>query len=305
MSNSDNKPDITDDISYKVLRRSSLFRDPKIRLNLTRANTRDGSIPYDRTLKKEKILQNPSIKTMGRVSDKTTAIDYKGLADLIIHPASYFDPETGGIKIIVQNVGDAPADGWRDVYVDFSHVTFDKTDSEDSIIQNASAGDKYDLLIDGEIKSLYVKKDRDLGLNKMTHDADGNFIYDKNNAYYLNYFYDYPIVIARNGGHRNQLAMASLQSGEWHTYPLYTGSFEPGEYYLVHVDDPIYYRRRGEPFLNTGDNVEKIDNDDVPSNNYFLFKYENRKPIPDIFQRNVSKGWTMNSYVDHPADVPP
>ena len=40
MSNSDNKPDITDDISYKVLRRSSLFRDPKIRLNLTRANTK-------------------------------------------------------------------------------------------------------------------------------------------------------------------------------------------------------------------------------------------------------------------------
>ena len=55
---------------------SSLFRDPKIRLNLTRANTRDGSI-RDRTLKKEKILQNPSIKTIGRVSDKTTAIDYK------------------------------------------------------------------------------------------------------------------------------------------------------------------------------------------------------------------------------------
>ena len=140
----------------------------------------------------------------------------------------------------------------------------------------------------------------------MTHDADGNFIYDKNNAYAFGGItqYDYPIVIARNGGHRNQLAMASLQSGAWHTYPLYTGSFEPGEYYLVHVDDPIYYRRRGEPFLNTGDNVEKIDNDDVPSNNYFLFKYENRKPIPDIFQRNVSKGWTMNSYVDHPADVP-
>ena len=44
MSNSDNKPDITDDISYKVLRRSSLFRDPKFSLNLTRANTRDGSI---------------------------------------------------------------------------------------------------------------------------------------------------------------------------------------------------------------------------------------------------------------------
>ena len=305
MSNSDNKS-ITDDISYKVLRRSSLFRDPTIRLNLTRANTRDGSIPYDRTLKKEKILQNPSIKTIGRVSDKTTAIDYKRLPDLIIHPASYFDPETGGIKIIVQNVGDAPADRWRDIYLDFSHVTFDETDSEDSILQDASAGDRYNLLIDGEIKSLYVKKDRDLGLSKVTHDADGNFIYDENNAYTFGgiYGYDYgSINVLGYGGHNNQLAYTALQPGAWHTHPLMTGAFEPGEYYLAHVDDPIYHRHRGAPFLNTGDNVEKIDNDDVPSNNYFLFKYENRKPIPDIFQRNVSKGWVMNSYVNHPSDV--
>ena len=61
------------------------------------------------------------------------------------------------------------------------HVTFDEIDSEDSIIQYAVAGDKYDLLIDGEIKPLYVK-DRDYGLSILMYDADGNFIFEKNSG---------------------------------------------------------------------------------------------------------------------------
>ena len=301
MSNSNSEYNFTNEYNTKFLRSTSLFRDPKFSLNLTRANIKHGSIPYDRTLKKEKILQNPSIKTMGRVSDKTTAIDYKGLPDLIIHPASRFDPETGSLRIIIQNVGDAPADGYYQTSLCFSHVTFDEIDSEDSIIQYAVAGDKYDLLIDGEIKPLYVKKDRDYGLSILMYDADGNFIFEKNSGTIEDASFSW---LTMSGYHINFIYIDKvLQPGEWYALPAITGSFQEGEHILVHVDDMPFWRQLDRrDFINKSDNIEKIDNDDIPSNNYFLFKYENRQPYTDI-KKNVSNTWTMNSYVNHPPDV--
>ena len=194
---------------------------------------------------------------------------------------SRIDENTGVITFVVKNIGGEDSTGYEDWdYRRVIEVTTNKAEAKQ--IYNLSASAKFHVKqSDNTFVTYYQKSTDDYDLKLIIPESDKEKGEYKTSYYTTELYYenndneDLYLLYAGQGSANDRQYLENfppLKSQESISYH-FTGEFKIGNTYMVSADDPFW---NDDENSFTGDTIEIIDDDNVLSNNYFVFTYNNK-----------------------------
>jgi hypothetical protein len=219
--------------------------------------------------KKTEINTYDLIQTLDTDGDMTYDVDRVSFAfgsvfltelakqvDFEVQPGSNFNRATGEITFIVKNIGELTSGG-----TDYRRIFEVTTDIDEAVkLHELPADSSFNFTNSDGIPVTYYQKNNDTSFNIiLTSEIDNNY------------------VLGCLNDDNTFLTNSPEQNADDTISFVFTGNFQVGHEYMVSADDPL---ANGD-WPNSGHTIERIDDGANPSNNYFVFTYQ--EPVaPDV-----------------------